>query len=106
VDASPFSSTLPALDSTFLIWAGAGGFQELDLDVEATTITRGNHIYFTDTIDAPLDDIVLVDSLFRDAKPSWFNSLTWPPVDPSNPVYEYEIIPAGYRYMNAGSDPP
>jgi hypothetical protein len=49
---------------------------------------------------------VLVDSLFRDAKPSWFNSLTWPPVDPSNPVYEYEIIPAGYRYMNAGSDPP
>jgi hypothetical protein len=48
----------------------------------------------------------MVDSLFRSSKPSWFNSLAWPPVDPDAPVFDYEIIPAGYRYMNAGSDPP
>lgn len=39
------------------------------------------------------------------SKPSWFGSLTWPPVDPTNPVTnDPTVIPAGYRYVH-GTDP-
>jgi hypothetical protein len=101
------NGTLPALNTLVKIWPGPPGYQELDLDVEETTIQKVNYDTFSDDLTGDgLDGATLVDSLFRDAKPSWFNGLTWPPVDPNSPVHDYEIIPAGYRYMNAGSDPP
>lgn len=38
------------------------------------------------------------NSLYLGSKPSWFGSLTWPPVDPSSPSSDRAIIPAGVRY--------
>lgn len=44
------------------------------------------------------------DSLFLTNKPSWFGSLTFPPIDPSHPTMDITSIPAGYRYVH-GTDP-
>jgi hypothetical protein len=97
---------LPALSTSMRVMPGANGMQEEDLDVAGTLIKMQNWEGDTETVLGDLDGYTMVDSLFRSAKPSWFNSLDWPPVDPNAPVWDYEIIPAGYRYMNAGSDPP
>lgn len=50
----------------------------------------------------------LPNSLYLQSAPSWFYSLSWPPFDPSNGyTNEYwNSIPAGYRFLNNGSDPP
>jgi len=46
-------------------------------------------------------------SYYLSGKPSWFGSLTWPPVDPASPAYSssFTNIPAGYRLVY-GTDPP
>lgn len=85
---------------------GAGGFQELDLDVRATTILKGN--YNTQTGGVPsteaLGSDTLPDSLYQPSKPSWFGGLAWPAFGPTNPNMDITAIPAGYRYIN-GTDP-
>jgi hypothetical protein len=49
------------------------------------------------------------NSLLMTSKPTWFGTLTWPPVDPTNPqqttTFTSVILPAGYRFVN-GVDPP
>jgi len=107
VDASAYSGTLPALNTVLLIWAGNAGFQELDLDVELTTLKkanndRGSGIPQSESIGTSR----LRDSMFRAGKPAWFYALTWPPVNSASPTYSYEIIPAGWRYMHGGANPP
>jgi hypothetical protein len=99
VDASPFGTTLPPLGTELAIWAGAGGFQELDLDVEATTIRRANYYFAEGAI--PQDEVVeepLCDSLYRDEKPMWFGDLPWPPFDPDDPTPMETPIPAQQRF--------
>lgn len=92
--------------------AGAGpgpnGFQEIDLDVEATLLRKGNRKLGTvGAIDAgeSLSGDTLATSLFRSSKPSYFGSLNWPAFDASVAQDEETIqeiavqIPAGYRYF-------
>jgi hypothetical protein len=96
---------LPAADTAFTVFTGSGGYQEKDLVVESSTTLKGNYYEDSETTD-PLDGDVLVDSLFHDAKPSYFQSLGWPPYDPESPAgASAEDIPAGYRFVN-GVDPP
>jgi hypothetical protein len=90
---------------------GPEGFQELDLDVQATTILKGN--YWAGTGGIPASEALsemLPNSLFRSSKPAYFGSLAWPPVSPISPFtptvnnVNYSRIPAGYRYVT-GTDP-
>ncbi len=85
---------------------GASGFQELDLDVQATTILKANYNTVAGGIPAneSLGSDTLPVSLYRSSKPVWFGSLTWPAFNPFSPNQNIQAIPAGYRYVN-GSDP-
>jgi Right handed beta helix region len=86
---------------------GAGGLQELDLDVRRTTTLLGN--YDVQTAGVPsaqaLGSTTLPNSLYLTGKPTWFGGLTWPAFSPSSPNMSLIAIPAGYRYIN-GQDPP
>lgn len=58
-----------------------------DANVAATIIRHGNYDYKTDSQYAWADaDHDISDSLFYSSKPSWFGSLTWPPIDPVTPT--------------------
>ena len=86
---------------------GPGAFQELDLDVQPTTVLRVNYDIPNKAIPSgeALGGDTLPDSLFRSAKPTFFASLTWPPFDPLKPgTPTYDQIPASYRYVH-GTDP-
>lgn len=93
---------------------GPDGFQEIDLDVAATTLLKGNYNKSTNSIPAgeSLSGDTLHNSLAYSAKPDWFGNLTWPAFDAStadatNTTYNntnISRIPAGYRYVN-GVDP-
>ncbi len=106
------SSTGVAQLSIGTLWAdwgkspGASGFQELDLDVQLTTVLKANYDASTGSI--PLLEALgtdsLPNSLYQSSKPSWFGSLAWPAFSPTNPNQSIQAIPAGYRYVN-GSDP-
>lgn len=100
------SGTLPPLSTVVEFWEGQSGFQERDLDVEATTISKGNYSVFYDEIES-LGGDTLPPSLMYNAKPNWWpTSMDWPPYDPANGVAtnSAERIPAGYREIN-GVDP-
>jgi hypothetical protein len=100
--------SLPPLNAALNLWAGPGGFQEIDLDVAATLVRRGNYYYHSGNIPSSeaLGTDTLPNSLYLGAKPSWFGDLIWPPFDPTAPgTPAYEQIPAGYRYVH-GTDPP
>jgi hypothetical protein len=92
---------------------GPGGFQELDLGVQATLIRKGNYNFFNKAIPAAesLGGDSLPNSLYLTGKPSWFGNLAWPPMNPASPGTPssaseiYAKIPAGYRFVN-GSNPP
>jgi hypothetical protein len=105
VDTSPWQVNLPALSTPLRLEPGAGGFQELDLDVEATTLKKANN--FVPTGIPPSESLggaTLPASLYLTGKPAWFGQLAWPPFDPTAPNLSYEAIPAGYRYIR-GVDP-
>jgi hypothetical protein len=105
VDTSPWQVNLPAQSTLLRLEPGAGGFQELDLDVEATTLKKSNN--FVPTGIPPnelLGGATLPASLYLPGKPAWFGQLPWPPFDPTAPNLTYEAIPAGYRYIR-GVDP-
>ena len=104
--AGSFGQPMPAQGSSLQVWPGALGFQELDLDVEATTLRKANWQAATQQI--PSSEVItetLPSSLYRSTKPAFFGSLNWPAFDPSRPVLRNDTIPAGYRYMNNGQDP-
>ena len=86
---------------------GPGGFQELDLEVRATTLLKGN--YNTQTAGVPpaeaLGDEPLPNSLYLTGKPAWFGQLAWPAFDPTHPNQTLEAIPAGYRYVHGAEVP-
>lgn len=101
---------LPAQGTVVDFAPGPEGYQELDLDCEASSILKGNRIISTTANEMipgeSLGGDTLIDSYFRDAKPTWFRSLDWPPVIPTDDTTaNFESNPAGYRYIN-GDDPP
>lgn len=107
--AIAFQDVLPAAATSLNIFTQAGGYQELDLDVEATSIEKGNYLYDTDGAPgsmSSLDGDTLATSYIHSSKPSFFGDLPWPPFDPTSPdSSSYENIPAAYRFVN-GENPP
>ncbi|MEO6244023.1 MAG: glycosyl hydrolase family 28-related protein, partial [Opitutaceae bacterium] len=77
---------------------GAGGFQELDLDVPATTLRKGNFNFHDQAVPATeaLGAAQLPASLYRSGKPAWFGALAWPPFGP-DVKFEPNKIPAQVR---------
>jgi hypothetical protein len=99
IDSSAYGVALPPLGTELVIEPGAGGFQELDLDVEASTIKQGNYYFDQGGIpDAETPSEPLCDSLYLGEKPSWFGDLTWPPFDPDDPSSVANPIPAQQRF--------
>ncbi len=78
---------------------GPGGFQELDLDVRATTLLKGNFNYKDNGVPAneALGSAVLPASLYLKEKPAWFGSLAWPAFGP-DAAFEKNRIPAQVRF--------
>ena len=106
IDSSPWQTKLPPLNTPVRIEPGSGGYQELDLDVEATTLKKANAYMPVGIPPAEsLGGAALPPSLYLRAKPIWFGHLSWPPFDPGAPNLDYKAIPAGYRFMR-GVDPP
>jgi hypothetical protein len=81
-------------------------YVDRDTTAAGTTLIEGNWTSTRGAQDWSVDPQPLPDSYFLTAKPSWFGSLAWPPIDPTSPVTDDPtIIPAGYRYVH-GTDPP
>lgn len=78
---------------------GPGGFQELDLDVRATTLLKGNFNFKHEAVPAneALTGAGLPKSLYLSEKPAWFGSLAWPPFGPDT-AFESNRIPAQVRF--------
>ena len=79
---------------------GPGGFQEIDMDVKATTLLRGNYNYCDKGVRASesLHGMTLPKSLYLTAKPSWFGKLSWPAFGPDTGAFEKNKIPAQVRF--------
>ena len=78
---------------------GPSGFQEIDRDVKATVLLRGNYNYHHKGVPASesLEGAALPKSLYLARKPSWFGDLNWPPFGP-DAEFESNRIPAQVRY--------
>jgi hypothetical protein len=106
-DGNTFGDALPPEGTAFnSIWPNALGFQERDLDCEASSFKTHNYhaaLVGTGSVQNSTND-TLPASMAYDFKPPWFGNLTWPPVNPNSPNFDPAIIPAGYRFVN-GRDP-
>lgn len=100
-------NNFPAEGTAVELWASVPGFQELDDDVEATTIEVGN--YFVSGSGGSQSPVAatIPDSYVYAAKPSWFGELTWPPINPVTPNFSvgHAVIPIGKLYIEGGSEP-
>ncbi len=78
---------------------GPNGFQELDLDVRATTLLKGNFNYKDKGVPAneSLNGAPLPKSLYLGEKPAWFGALAWPAFGP-DASFEKNKIPAQVRF--------
>ena len=78
---------------------GSGGFQELDLDVKATTLLKGNYNYKDNGVpeSESLGNAALPKSLYLTEKPAWFGDLAWPAFGPDTD-FERNRIPSQVRY--------
>jgi len=101
-----FSGTFPP---TSLLHSDGGPrdlYVDRDTTAVGTTMIEGNWTSVSGRQDWSIPEQTLPPSYFLSAKPAWFGSLAWPPVNPINPATDDpSIIPAGYRYMH-GADPP
>jgi hypothetical protein len=102
-------TALPAQGSTVNVFTQSAGYQELDLDVQASTIDKGNYLYGPGGSAGSMSSVgndTVPSSLAYNSKPGFFGSLAWPPVDSTSPnSISYGSIPAGYRFLNNGQDP-
>ncbi len=80
-------------------YPGPSGFQELDLDVKATTLLKGNYNYKDRGVpeSESLGGATLPKSLYLKEKPAWFGDLPWPPFGPDTD-FEKNKIPAQVRF--------
>jgi hypothetical protein len=78
---------------------GPDGFQELDLDVEATTLLLGNYNYKDNAVpeSESLKGVKLPKSLYLEKKPKWFENLSWPAFGP-DVHFAKNKIPAQVRF--------
>ena len=78
---------------------GPNGFQELDLDVKATTLLKGNYNYRDSGVSESesLGGTQLPKSLYLKERPAWFGDLNWPPFGPDTD-FEKNKIPAQVRF--------
>jgi len=78
---------------------GPSGFQELDLDVKATTLLKGNYNYKDNGVpeSESLSPAALPKSLYLKDKPAWFGNLNWPAFGPDT-AFEKNRIPAQVRF--------
>ncbi len=86
----------------------SGTSDPLNDDLTVTTLVRkGNYNTVTGAVPAgeSIGGDVVPDSYYLPTKPLWFGDLAYPPVVPTSPSSDPEIIPAGYRYVN-DSNPP
>jgi pectate lyase-like protein len=100
-----YDGTFPPMD----LFHSDGGPRDLYVDrddtANGTTMIEGNWTSNQGTQDWTIEPAEMPESLYLTAKPSWFGSLAWPPVDPGAPISDDPtIIPAGYRYVH-GTDP-
>lgn len=104
-------SALPAEGTSFtLVQPNTAGFQELDLSVAATLTSVHNYecaeVGTGAVVDPLAGDTTVPESLCYASRPAWWpTSLAWPPIDPDAPTFDYEVLPAAYRYFN-GVDAP
>lgn len=100
-------SALPNQGDTVSVFMGPNGYQELDLDVGATTYLLGNYNYNTRSIPASesLAGTTLPASMYRTSKPAFFGTLPWPAFDSTNPNPNFTSIPAGFRQINGTPAP-
>jgi len=92
-DTTSYTRTLPGFPS-YLPW------QSVTLHGNYDFVSQSQHW------DANIANHTIPKSYFLTAKPAWFGSLNWPPIDPANPATaNLTNIPAGYRYV-FGVDPP
>ena len=76
-----------------------GGFQELDPDVKATTLLKGNYNYKDNGAPASesLHGATLPKSLYLKERPAWFGDLRWPAFGPDTD-FQNNKIPAQVRF--------
>ncbi len=99
------SGRLPAAGTAFTVYFGPAGWQERDLDVEASTLVTHNYGSKANgggAVQSPTASR-LPASLAYTVRPSWWNddgfTGIWPPIDPNAAVFSPSIIPAGARYL-------
>ncbi len=95
-------ATLPAEGTSMTITPSADGFQEKDLDVVETLLRKANYFFYSSEIPSgeSIGSDTLAASMFRSAKPGYFQALEWPPYDPFDAVRTVSAnrIPAECRY--------
>lgn len=102
---------LPVEGTVFdLVQPNTSGFQELDLAVAATLTSVHNYECSQTGAGSLVNPLtgtdILADSYAYSARPGWWpTSLAWPPVNPESPVFNFQLLPAGYRFFN-GVDAP
>jgi hypothetical protein len=69
-----------------------------DANVAATITRHANYDYYNDAVVYSDPDHSIANSLFYASKPSFFGSLTWPPIDPFTPTAN--STPAKWRWDN------
>lgn len=97
---------LPAGGSTVSLYMGPSGWQERDLDAQASSTEVENYKALAagggSIVNGTAD--VLPSSLVYSSQPSWWTADsftgTWPPVNPDAPSFSASIIPAGFRYTS------
>lgn len=94
---------LPDAGTSVLLFTGPGGFQEIDLDAQASATVVHNRFgngSGTGSVQNSSADTFPASQSYS-AKPAWFGTLPWPPFDADNvSTQDPERIPAGYRYIN------
>lgn len=100
------SGVLPPEETPIQAYFGAAGWQERDLDVEASTTPVKNYYANGSGTGSIVNNIAdtLPDSLVYTDKPDWFGDLPWPPFDPTAPVFDATRIPAAWRAINDNED--
>lgn len=79
---------------------------EIDSSIASTIIVHGNYNYQDSNIewDPDIPDHNLPDSYYLDSKPSWFDSLSWPPIG-GDISPNTNLIPAQKRYQEGNYIP-
>jgi len=96
------TGVLPAGSTVVRLWPGPSGYQEQDDDVGNTVVEKGNWLVSgSGGSQTGTGGDSIPNSYAYAAKPDYFGSLTWPPVNPATPNFSdgHAIIPIAYWYI-------